>query len=556
MQNTTANATRYAEYLRKSTDDKEKQVLSLSSQRDVIDRLSKSGDFAVVETIEEKMSAKRPGRPGFSRMVRLIRERRVDGIVTWAPHRLSRNSLDIAELINLFDTGYLREIVTDGHTYRNNPMDMFMLGFHCLQAKFENDNKAIDVRNGMRKCADNGVYPGRPPLGYLPDRRGIKGARRRDIDPEAFPIVRKVWDCMLRGTHSPREILALANGAWGLRTAGGRELSKSGLYHMLNNPFYYGEYEWPRKSGNWYKGIHRPMVSREEYDRVQAMIGRTGRARPSKHYFAFGGCLLHCGTCGCAITGFEKVKTQKNGNVHRYEYYYCGRQKRYANCDEHPISARDLEAQIESLLTDICIPKRVQEYVRRMLETVNERTFKSTYAEHEAYRQQAAALKGKLNRLIDLCASGAIDEAQLLGKKREIMEEDARLQALIAETDIGVSQKLERAITKLSFSEEVLTAFKNGTLETKRGVLVSLCTDLRISGKKLDLTREKWIQPVKEIARILRLQKSMYRPVLSPFNKDEIENMLKIKSLCSLLTDVLTSFGADRRIDEIKPKET
>ena len=83
----------------------------------------------------------------------LVRNGTINGIVTWQPYRLSRNQIDAGEIVNLFDTGHLKEIVTESYAYRNNPMDIFMFGFQCLQAKFENDNKAIDVKSGMIKCA-------------------------------------------------------------------------------------------------------------------------------------------------------------------------------------------------------------------------------------------------------------------------------------------------------------------------------------------------------------------------------------------------------------------
>jgi PRTRC genetic system protein B len=149
MKNENNTTIRYAEYLRKSTDDKEKQVLSLSSQRDVLDRLKHSHKLNIFETIEEKKSAKRPGRPGFNTLIKQIKTGNINGIVTWAPHRLSKNSVDNGELISLFDTGHLKEVVTENYVYRNTPMDIFMLGFQGLQAKFENDNKALDVKGGM-----------------------------------------------------------------------------------------------------------------------------------------------------------------------------------------------------------------------------------------------------------------------------------------------------------------------------------------------------------------------------------------------------------------------
>lgn len=349
MKNQTSSAIKYGEYLRKSTDDKEKQVLSLGSQRDVLDRLQKTYNLTIVETIEEKMSAKRPGRPGFTHLLDKIRQGEINGIITWAPHRLSRNSVDIGEIINLFDLGLLKEIVTESHTYRNNPMDIFMLGFHCLQAKFENDNKALDVKGGMVRCAKIGIFPNCPPLGYLADTRGIKGARKRDVDPVTFPIVRKMWDMVLLGTHTPYQALTIASEQWGLRNRRGGKPSRSLVYAIFNNPFYYGEFEFPKGSGQWYKGIHQPMVTKEEFDRVQRRMKRPNNPRPVSNYFAFGGCTLHCAECGCAITGMKKTKKLKDGSFSQYTYYGCT--KRKGPCHQMPVTEKHLEDDIKKILT-------------------------------------------------------------------------------------------------------------------------------------------------------------------------------------------------------------
>lgn len=541
MTNEQTSATRYSEYLRKSTDDKEKQVLSLSSQRDVIDRLKKNGNLLIVETVEEKMSAKRPGRPGFSRLIKLVKERKIDGIVTWAPHRLSRNSVDIGEIINLFDTGYLKEIVTESHTYRNNPMDIFMLGFHCLQAKFENDNKALDVQGGMRKCAELGIYPSCPPLGYLPDKGGIKGARKREIDPVKFPLVRKMWDYMLGGQHTPRQILAIVTDDLGLRGRTGKKLSLSMVYHMFNNPFYYGEYEWPRYSGNWQKGIHWPIVTKQEFERVQRLMGKTGRARPIKHYFPYGGCSLHCSTCGCAISGCNKAKFQRNGNVHKYQYYFCSKHKPGVACNEMPVSGKMLDAQIAELLRSIEIPHYLHDFLMGLIRAENDKQF-APNAQNELHKKAYGVALQKKNGLIDMRASGLIDDDQFKAKSSELTAEEQRLKSLINETDGASIGWIDTADRLFTFSEQAIRYFQNSTPETKRGILVSLGWNLSIKDRKLDLSSVNWIVAIKAIAELLREQSATFEPNLAIENKAIIENLSNNSVLCSLLQDLRTAF--------------
>ncbi len=61
-------------YCRKSTDSEDRQVLSLSAQKDESLKLAKQDglDIASVKTFEESMSAKAPGRPKFNKMIKAL----------------------------------------------------------------------------------------------------------------------------------------------------------------------------------------------------------------------------------------------------------------------------------------------------------------------------------------------------------------------------------------------------------------------------------------------------------------------------------------------------
>jgi hypothetical protein len=38
---------------------------------------------------------------------------------------------------------------------------------------------------------------------------------------------------------------------------------------MLKDPFYYGEFEFPKNSGVWYRGAHESIISRETFLKVR-----------------------------------------------------------------------------------------------------------------------------------------------------------------------------------------------------------------------------------------------------------------------------------------------
>ena len=96
-----------------------------------------------------------------------IREDTYNGILTWAPDRISRNAGDLGRIVDLMDSGKLKEMRTFGQKFGNNPNEKFFLMILGSQAKLENDNRGINVVRGLCTRAEMGLWSGIAPLGYL-----------------------------------------------------------------------------------------------------------------------------------------------------------------------------------------------------------------------------------------------------------------------------------------------------------------------------------------------------------------------------------------------------
>ncbi len=157
---------RYCLYARKSTEAEDKQVLSIESQVKEMTTLAQQENLHIVEVKREAHSSKEVGqREIFNRMLAEIKEGKYNGILTWAPDRLSRNAGDLGSVVDLIDQKLLLEIRTYGQRFTNNPNEKFMLMILGSQAKLENDNKAVNVKRGLRQKIRNGVWPGWAPVG-------------------------------------------------------------------------------------------------------------------------------------------------------------------------------------------------------------------------------------------------------------------------------------------------------------------------------------------------------------------------------------------------------
>ena len=151
---------KYCLYARKSTESEERQVLSIESQIQEMLRAAEKDGLEIVDIRRESHSAKDSGqRPVFSEILKDIRGGRFNGILTWAPDRLSRNAGDLGSLVDLMDQGLLTEIRTSGQRFANNPNEKFLLMILCSQAKLENDNKSLNVKRGLRTRCEMGWRP-------------------------------------------------------------------------------------------------------------------------------------------------------------------------------------------------------------------------------------------------------------------------------------------------------------------------------------------------------------------------------------------------------------
>lgn len=335
---------KYCLYARKSTEAEEKQALSIDSQIKEMRQIAEREKLDIVEVRKESHSAKESGtRPVFESLVNDIDEGLFNAIITWAPDRLSRNAGDLGKLVDRMDQKRLIQIKTFGQNFTNSPSDKFLLMILCSQAKLENDNKSINVRRGMRARCEMGLWPAQPPTGY----RKVNDRTAKcevEIDPDRADIIKSIFEKVAYEKWSVSRVFAWLKYEIDFRTHRGFHLSLGNVFKILDNTFYYGKYEFPKDSGNWYDGKHKSIISRELFDEARRSI-KSQVIKSQGKEFAFTR-LMKCGLCESGITADEKFKNIKAGGVNRYVYYRCTKAKD-RTCKNPAINETDL---IESLL--------------------------------------------------------------------------------------------------------------------------------------------------------------------------------------------------------------
>jgi len=152
----------------------------------------------------------------------------------------------------------------------------------------------------------------------------------------------------------------------GFRTRNDKRITLSMTYRMIKVTFYFGEFEYPRGSGNWYEGTHEPIITKEQWETAQSMIKTFEKSkRGSKNYYFSR--LFKCGSCESGVCGEDHV----NRHGKNYTYYKCTKYGGAKRCDEKYIQEKDLIQSIAKLVDqfknkDLKIHKKITREVQKM----------------------------------------------------------------------------------------------------------------------------------------------------------------------------------------------
>ena len=517
---------KYGAYCRKSSESEDRQALSIDAQVDKAKEIAKNLGIRLPEAnmLTESKSAKTTnGRPVFSQMLQLLEAGEINAIIAWHADRLSRNAIDSAILIDMMDRKKLVEIVTPGQTFRNTPMDKFMFMLACTQAKMENDKKGIDVTRGLEKKAKMGNFPGPAPFGYVNDRYAEKGNKTIKSDPERLPLIRKMMDLMLTGTYPPLKIREIATNEWGYRTPKGKKLGRSTIYRIFTNTFYYGMYEYPIGSGRWYKGNHETIITEEEYDKIQILLGRQGRPRPKTHIFDFTG-MIRCADCGAAITAENKSKKLANGDINLYVYYHCTKRIN-PNCVQGSIEEKELKKQIVQVIDSLEIPPEFHTFAMKWWKSENGKEKESRDMIVETQQRAYRACLAKIDNLTDMRADKEIDAEEFLRRREPLFFEKKRLEALFAGTAQRIDGWMKKGDDMFAFIDGAKDRFTNGTLQDRKDILTALGSNLLIKDKILSIDIEKCLFPIKKVSKDVLAIKQQFEPINTLEKQGQFEQM-------------------------------
>ncbi len=470
------NEPRYILYVRKSSEDAERQSLSIPAQKRKLKEMFPG--IKIVAVLEESRSAFSPGRPVFAQVMDMLMSGKADSIISWHPDRLSRNEIDAANITYAVRRGFIKDLKFGSYHFNNSPDGIMMLQSMMSQSQYYSAKLSVDVKRDNEQQRKNGWLTYRALPGYLNARNPNNPDQGIIIaDDERYILVRKMWDLLLTGGYSVPMIEKIANEDWKYlspkrRKSGGTPLHRNSIYKMFTNIRYTGLIPIPDQPGEYEQAQFPAMVTTEEYDKAQMILGKKGKPRKAiSKDFEYRG-FLFCKECGCQITAQEKSKTLKNGKVLRYIYYHCTR-KRPCN-NRKTVEEKNIAKQLYTILDTYTIHPQFEEWALDAVQNMNAGESKEREAIENAQFKALQQLRQQYDKLVDMASKELIQDDKFKEKSEVLLAQIKDMESDTADT-INRAESWRNALYKtIDVIAHGRERFESGDLIAKRDVLLAL----------------------------------------------------------------------------------
>lgn len=255
-------------------------------------------------------------RPGYERMVELLKNGEAHAVIAWHTDRLHRTPRDLEDYIDLADALELRTVtVKTGPIDLGTPSGRAVARTLCAWARFEVEHKSDRALRKARELAEAGkIGNGGPrPFGYQRIYAGGTGNRRKIaahvIDPDEAAVVREVAQRLLAG--EPLRGLCRDLNQRDITTSLGNQWTMQGLKQMILAARMAGLREHHGKVVA--EAVWPAIIDRSTHERLRTLLTDPSRftgVHGHTRYLLTG--LLICGRCG------EKLRPARSAAVQRF----------------------------------------------------------------------------------------------------------------------------------------------------------------------------------------------------------------------------------------------
>lgn len=353
----------------------------------------------------------------------------------------------------------------------NTPAGRMMRRTLANMASFYTEQQSLDVKDGLLRRVQSGLFVGKAPYGYRNFRRD--GRSLVETDAMNSRKVRRIFDLYAFEGHTLDTLIQELDREGLVYSDKSRRFTRSKLHWMLRDRAYLGEVAY---KAQWYPGQHEPIIDRAAFKRVQELLG--GQVYRS-HELTYGGSLIECGYCGRPITG-EIIRKNFSTGTKCYRYYRCAGY----TAEGHPrvrLSEHALDDQMLALFEKLRIQdEKVRDWFARVLRERTRGQQKSSQELLVELNRQLTLLRKQQDQLLNLRLLEEIEQDTFAAKGTELRDRIAKLTIQVDAHDRGRAEQGEIAVKAFELSQTLEEKWFTADYRAKRRMLEIVCLNFKL----------------------------------------------------------------------------
>jgi hypothetical protein len=315
-------------------------------------------------------------------------------------------------------------------------------------------------------------------------------------------------------------------------------MSRSTIYRIFTNPFYAGIIPY---RGLYLEGKHPAMVTLEEFDRVQVLLGRQGKPRPNRYQYAYTG-LITCGECGGVVSATFKEKILRStGALKSYTLYYCtrARKQRSACSQRHYTNAERIEAQVAQEIEQFTILPAFRDWALAILAKRHDQEVEERTAICQMQQKALNDARRQLDNLTGLRIRDLIDDDEYLREKTRLQNDITRLKLRLTQTDERADSWLKLTEDAFEFACAAREAFLHGDTETKKTIVSAIGLNCTLKDHSIALQSPEWLVPIKQLYPPIARQIEAFELTKQPYTEPQKAAFAALSPLVRALVDAV-----------------
>ena len=456
--------------VRVSSREQDEEGYSLSAQERSLREYADKHGFKIIRVFSLIESASKAARKQFQEAVAFLKHNKSCQIlIVEKTDRLYRNPKDPVTIQDLdIETHFVKEgVILSKHSKSH---DVLMHDIRVALARNYSKNLSEEVIKGMTEKAEQGIYPGNPPFGYIHD----KIHRTIAIHSVKSNYAKRAYELFATGQYSVPTLRKLLVQETGIK------VSKSNLHRILTNTFYIGKFPW---RGKIYDGKHPLFIEHSLFLRVQAILkgNNPPRATYGEVDIPFRG-LVECGICGCDITGSRKKEI--------YVYYHCTHGR--GPCLLPRFTDQKVASLFGAAVSHLHIPRDVAHTIKVSVQAVHDEILGKAQQERTAATEDLAEIQKRQLVAYNEKSAGTIPMELWKAIQDDLIRQEIEVRARLEEmADPKISDRMLELTRTLELCQTIDSQYLCGNMHEKADLLKKVLSNSKIDGVSLCVSWRK-----------------------------------------------------------------